>query len=365
MSDNDQYLLIIPNAIIPYGYELTKIMAYPIGFQYRFRFDEKYVDDEVKTKISNLCGKKGLIVIRDKEEARFYPIRYFNLTLARRIGKIFYFEYELGEFIDFSSDENYKSHQLIEFNDKFNEFHKGKFVSNEPGQDMKPLVILNGFKPNIKNEHYVATDKIERDFEQWGNIVTLTKNINFYEGVEFIKLIEADPLKSDGTKSYFRNSFLYVREGEDYKLPILQLVPNKGDHKLLEPRDIEVKSDNKYIEVLRDKARAVGKYDVLTFIFRVKSHSGGKDSFLDVLHTPKSETMQYIEPKYYIPIRIERSYAKLFIKLGIAIVFVVGYGFVHLHPQASIGIMKDISLIGVTIITYELLREIRGFFGRN
>lgn len=373
MSD-DQYIIIIPNAINPYGYELTKIMAYPKGFRYRFRFDEEWVHDEVKSNISTLKGKKGLIVFRDKDEAKFYPIRYFTLTLARRIGIIYYFEYELGEFIDFSSDEIVKSNQLADFNSKFMEFHASKIISNEPGENMRPLVLFTRFEPVIKNEHYSSLDVEEREFEQWGNIVTLTRNIKFYEGVEFIKLIKAEPMKLNGYKSYFKNEFLYLKEGEDYNLMILQLVPKGGIVKP-RPREILVKSDNKYIKILRNRARAVGKYDVLTFLFRVRANTGGHNSFLDIEHTPKAEAEQYIEPKLYIPIRINKSTLKLLIKSVLFLIITSGYILFHIHLPPSLdflknlptllGFLKDASLIGVTIIIIELLKEIRGFLRQD
>jgi len=343
-------------------------MAYPKGFRYRFRFDEEWVHDEIKNNISILIGKKGLIVFRDKAEAKFYPIRYFTLSLARRIGIIYYFEYELGEFVDFSSDENWRSTQLTNFNKEFAEFHGSKFISNEPGKDMKPLVLLSGFKPEIVNQHYGTNDPMDREYEQWGNIVTLTRNIKFYEGVEFIKLIGAEPMKLDSGESYFKNGYLYVKAGDDYKLMVLQHVPKGGQEKS-EPRDIEVKSDNKYIEILRNKARAVGKYDVLTFIFRVRTKSGGHDSFIDIIHTPKTENQQYIEPKLYIPIRINRQLKKLIIKSALCGIFTFAYFFIHFHPQTSLGFLgtflKDLSLIGITVIIIELLKEIKVFLRQD
>jgi hypothetical protein len=374
MSKNDQYLIIIPNAITPYGYELTKIMAYPKGFRYRFRFDEEWVHEEVRNNFLNLVGKKGLIIIRDMDEAKFYPIRYFILKHIRRIGTIYYFEYELGEFIDFSSDEGIKSNQLADFNSKFKEFHKSKIISNNPGEHMRPLVLLTRFELNIKNEHYISSDIEGREFEQWGNIVTLTTHINFYDGVEFIKLIKAEPMKLNGRKSYFKNDFLYLKECEDYNLMILQLVP-KGGLVKPRPRDILVKSDSKYIEILRNRARAVGKYDVLTFLFRVRANTGGHNSFLDIEHIPKTEAEQYIEPKLYIPIRINKSSLKLLIKFALFILFTFGYILFNIHLPTSLvflknlptllGFLKDSSLIGVTIIIIELLKEIRGFLRQD
>ena len=99
MSDEpklENYVVLMPNAIEPYGYELVNILAYPAGFQYRFRFDEEWVQEKLRNNITKLTNKKGFIILRDMVTATFYPIRFCTIKQARKIGKIYYFEYELG-----------------------------------------------------------------------------------------------------------------------------------------------------------------------------------------------------------------------------------------------------------------------------
>ena len=102
----EDYVVLIPNAIDPYGYELINILAYPSGFQYRFRFDEEWVQEKLRNNITKLENKKAYIVLRDKATAIFYPIRFCTIKQANKIGKIYYFEYELGDIIDYDSKEH-------------------------------------------------------------------------------------------------------------------------------------------------------------------------------------------------------------------------------------------------------------------
>ena len=72
----DKHLVIIPNTISPYGYETVPVLATPNGFQYRFRFDEEWVQDSIVHR-PDLNGKKGYIVLLSIYLRLEY--RYMNL----------------------------------------------------------------------------------------------------------------------------------------------------------------------------------------------------------------------------------------------------------------------------------------------
>lgn len=361
MPDLERNIIIIPNTIEPYGYELIKIIAYPKGFKYRFRFDEEWVDTKVSGNIKDLTSKTGVIVFRDFKEAKFYPIRYFKLLKAQKIGKIYYFEYELSDFIDYDSDSNWRSEQINKINEEFTRYHSTTFANNTASNDMKPLVLLSNYSfEDIKNEHYCSSNTEEKEHEQWGNIVTLIKNISFYENVEFIKILDVVSMSQNGGSAIFTKDYLRLLEAHDYKLRILQFIPKGGKQKA-EPRDIEIKSDDKYISIVRGKERAVGKYDVLTFVFRTNERSGGHNSFIDIEHTPKSEGKQYIEPKLFIPVSILKSMRIALIKIALGAIFVGLYIYLNIFPDSKIIFLKDVSIIGTAIIIHELLFEIKDF----
>ncbi len=361
----ENHIVMMPNMIIPYGYEIVPIMAYPAGFIYRFRFDEEWLSDRIKADVSSLSAKKGYIVFRDPESATFYPIRHITIKVAQRIGKYYYFEYELNEIFDFDSNETWRTKQITQFNDSFKSFHESEFKDNIPGKDMKPLVFLTNFAPTINNEHVQFTNPLENELERWGNIISIIKNIKFYENVEFIKILDIVPMKKRDEEVQVKENYLFVQEDGDYKLRIFQLKP-KGSVERIEPKDIEVRSDDKYISVIRNKQRAVGKYDVLSFVFRVHAGSGGQRSYLDVLHAPKTEAAQYIAPTLYLPVAIQGKRKLMVIRILFAFVLVSFY----LFPEAisfisDHRIVKDFAMVLFTISVIDILKEIRDLFKAN
>jgi len=322
------------------------------------------VDAKVRDNLKDLPGEKGIIIFRDFISATFYPIRFFTLLKAQKIGKIYYFEYELEGIVDYDSDETWRRKQIAKINEDFPQYHSTTFKNNIGSKDMSPLVLLSNFSFDVKNDHYCSSDKVEMEHEQWGNIATIIKNMSFFDGVEFIRILDVIPMSNDASAANFKDNSLYLREGCDYKLRILQLVPMGGKQKT-EPRDITITSDGRYISVVRGKERAVGKYDVLTFVFRTNARSGGYNSFIDIEHTPISEGRQYIEPKLYIPVVIEKSIDMAVMKVCLGLIFGALYVLLNVYPQSNWFLLKDLVVIAAAISIHELLYEIRGFFKRN
>jgi hypothetical protein len=392
----DKYLIMFPNMIPPYGYELVQIMAYPSGFVYRFRFDEEWVQEKIKNNdLQFLEGKRGYIVFRDKATARFYPIRYFTILKAERIGKVYYFSYELNNTVDFESKEDLRTKQLDEFNTALTDFHKDELVTNQPGKDMKPIVLLSNFELVMKNGHPSSANALLRENERWVNVISTVKSIKLYEDIEFVKIIEVismkksnhtnvhrhnnsrlhnvyykivdvlSMIKKDYTAANVKDNSLVVSEYEDYKLKLLQYIPTESRQERHKPRDIELKGDDKYVRIIRGRQRAVGKYDVLTYIFRTLPDSGGTKSFLDLEMTLKPGTEPYMESKIFIPIFIKIKIGKVILKLSLAAVFVSVFLAIHFHPNSVLPFLKDVALIGVTIIVMELFMELKGFLRRK
>ena len=82
MAQTDKYIVFIANAIEPYGYEIVNVLAYPPGFKYRFRFDEEWVQDEIKSQIADLTDREAYIVLRDFDKAKLFPIRLCTICDA-------------------------------------------------------------------------------------------------------------------------------------------------------------------------------------------------------------------------------------------------------------------------------------------
>lgn len=368
-NDTDKYMYLIPNTIVPYGYELVHILAYPKGFRYRFRFDEEWVEEKVKNKSSDLSGKEAIIVFRDKEKAKFYPVRYAVIESVRKIADIYYIEYILDEIVEYDSKESLRDKQLQNFNSEFVTYHN-KLDNNKPGEDMKPLVLLSNFDFHLQltNKNFSSSDEPDKDSERFGNVIEVIKDINLYEGFEFIKVIDICSTKDNQLVDVSKKS-LQLKEDTDYALRILQRIPKATQKDRESPNDIELSSDNRHITVVRGQQRAVGKYDILTFIFRTMPHSGGERSFLDIIHMPKKSEAQHIDPKLYIPVSIKKGYRRLFLYSGAILLSILFY-FIpeiiqYVIPNIQKEIIKDVTLITFIISLLDLRSEVSGIFGKR
>lgn len=365
VNDTDRYVYLIPNTVVPYGYELIHILAYPEGFRYRFRFDEEWVAEKVKNKLSTLPKKEAVIVFRDKERAKFYPVRYATIENVHKIADIYYIEYRLDEIVEYDSNEKIRSEQVDNFNREFIKHHS--LASNEPNQDMKPLVLLSNLEPQLTNSNFTSIDPIDKDSERFGNVIEVIKDIRFYEGLEFIKVIDIRSTKENLPVNVSDGS-LQISENTDYTLRILQLIPKFSLQERKTPNDIELLSDNRNITVVRGKQRAVGKYDVLTFVFRASPYSGGERSFLDVIHLPKENESQDIDPKLHLPVLIKKGKRGVWLRIGIMILSTLFYFFPELIqsliPSMQKEIIRDMTLITFIGSFLDLRIKLAGFFKR-
>ena len=361
----DKNLVIIPNTLAPYGYEIVPILAYPNKFRYRFRFDEEWVEPAVFYK-EDMTGKPGYIVLREFETGILFPIRFITVTKCNKIGKMLYIEVQLESIVSLDSVDSHREEQIKQFNSSFLEFHSSVIPENIPSQHMRPLVFLSNYNVDITNEH--KNSGLDEEIESWGNILACFKNVSFFSNVQFLRLIGVEPMDPKHAKADFRDGDLDVKEGADYKLRVAQLIPQTSSPQLPQT-DIELRSDNRAINILRGVQRAVGKYDILTFVIRVNRHKGAGATFLDFIHHPKPDALELGDPHLYIPVKIVKSTHFIILKIISFIFFIALYAgpsLLSFLPDTVVSffssdIIKDISIIGITISLISLINELKSF----
>jgi hypothetical protein len=361
----DRNLVIIPNTISPYGYETVPVLASPDGFQYRFRFGEEWVQDSIVHR-PDLNGKQGYIVLREFKTGHLLPIRLFAVKSFNKIGKIYYIEVILGKLVSFDSEETHRQKQKNSFHKDFLEFNSAIIKSSPSGSDMSPLVFLTNFSLQINNAH--RSSDLDEEMESWGNILTCLKDIDFFTDVQFLRLMSVEPIDIDFGKASFGNGQLALMEGADYKIQLAQFI-TKTSSSSIPQTDIKISGDNRIISVLRGVQKAVGKYDVLTFIIRVNRYQWAGATFLDVQYQPKPTNQEIGEPHLFIPVKILKSPQKLFKKFCLLILFSLLYilpstptllNYCTWITIKKISLLQDISIVGFTIALYSLLEELKG-----
>lgn len=358
-------LVVVPNTLAPYGYELVNLLAYPAGFIQRFRFEEEWVTAGLQ------ATETGYIVLRDWETAKLYPIRKFKLLLKEKIGSIYYFQCELGELFEFDSDEQRRTAQLEEFNREFVGAKTEIRSSNHPREDMKPLVFITGYNPKLDNVNSTApNDQTAKTNEKWGNLLQAIRAISFYGNIEFLRIINVTEHGWPNKIAPIDDHAYVLKRGLNYEVIIAQYRLG-GINNIGVPRDIELIGDNKTVVPIRSKQRAVGKYDILSFVLSVDQNARIKRSFFDLKFTPASDLASYINPFIQVPIKLHTPISGVLVRLLFIVAFITVY-FVPsllttfssiLSPEVfginSTQLIRDLSLFILTVTTVDLLTELR------
>jgi hypothetical protein len=365
MSNQQQeQLVVIPNTVAPYGYELVDILAYPTGFLQRFRFESEWVDFGTKGAAA-AKGSPGYIVLRDKAEAKLYPIRKFSVVSLNQVGSVFYLECELGELFDFDSNKEHRDEQLQEIGQSLSRAHKNISRTNIAGEDMKPLMFFTRVLPNPSNNQPVS-EVAKDEHERWSNIISCVADVKFYEHTEFLKVFPPNEFGNTSCIARTVSSSFELKPGLDYAIQVAQYRPG-GVSKQRCPRDIELSCDGKTVLPVRAKQRAVGKYDILNFVLRVDPSTPAKNSFFELRFTPEDGAEAHINPSLYFPLTIRLPFKRLIRQVALTSIFLGIYLLPNLSPYFSTSIVSffdkefvnDMALVALILTTVDLLAELR------
>ena len=348
-------LYVIPNAIVPYAYETIAILGIPNGFIRRFRFREKWVSEQFKINYKDFINKPLFIILRDFETGSLIPLRSGTVENINKIGDTFFISYKQGPLVEYESNPPTREKQILSFNEQFFEYHRDKIAKN-PNQHIKPLVFGTNFKFELINANYSATDYYEQDLERFENIISCIQSIDIFNGVQFLKIVDLTKMK-DGIPADVKDCHYLLNEGVEYKLRIYQTAPTLLLYNMKEPNDISISSDSKYVNVIQGKKRAVGKYDVLSYIFRTTVNSAAAKTFIEVHFRTKHEDEPFIEPSFNIPVKIAVTINKFLINIFLLILF----GIIYLCPQIlrfstidALVLIKDVAIVGFAAAVIDL-----------
>jgi len=291
---NQSHLLCIISAHIPYKYDLNSILALPDGAPYRARWREKWVQPELRARIqANNNSKKMLLILRDPESERLFPLRWVNITRAQKISTVYFFEYSLKEYVFYPDAEKACIDGIDAFNSAFRSHHQEYFVSNA---DSKLFVFESPIIPEISNEN------AEDGLTLWGRIVRTVSQIETLKGDEFLKIVSIEALGKK--KEHVSNGYLQLNTKSLYSLSIFQLIPHP--HSDPPPQhSLELRAPEEHITILRTRQVAVGKYDTLTFLFRTLNLPNGAPSFLDIKQISNMISTDD-PPSIYLPVYVKR-----------------------------------------------------------
>jgi hypothetical protein len=256
--------------IAPYAYEINNFLGPPDDLAYRFRFHKMWISLENP---SDARGQKGLIVMRDTQTARFYPLRQILIRKVVRVGEIFYFEYTLGATTEFSSEASQRQKQL----DQFNKLIKPALEwPNIPGKNMHKSVFWAGnLAYNIRDDTFTGPDK-ERSLNAWGTLVSTLGELAIFKDFDFWRLLQVEDGagKAAPLVVFSGDRARYVlAAGRTYHITMFQRTsfddPTRSAHHY--SRNLVLNTQLGGLVGIQSVQTVVGKYDWLEFICRTEA----------------------------------------------------------------------------------------------
>jgi len=331
MKTDNIFVIIIVNSIEPYCYELNNIMALPIGFKYRFRYQRnkngEWMPEIKDPKLLLKCD--GLVVLREfQNSASFIPIRHINIYNVLVIGDIVYIEYTLKSRIQFSSNISKRDSQLTTFNNRIITDIKTHLYPNIPGSDLKNLVFFGtDYTYDFTDDDYCGSTEDE-DSNRWGNLVELigtyrNEGITTLKDVDFIKIIDIiddnniqASIVSDKSGNYF-----HLKNKCIYQIRFLQrtYTGRKGTSAVITPRTIELNVGSTELRTIISKIDVLGKYDLLNLSFRTEIAVNKMNTFI-TLHIKRINN-DFSLPLIIVPVQITLSSWEIIISFMSILIF--------------------------------------------
>lgn len=254
----DRTTIIIINSIRPYGYELNNILALPIGFSYRCRFRREWVDLPTP---QGVVGTDGILVLRVFQTAQFIPVRRVKIKSASVVGDIYHIKYQLGDWISLPADEEERRKKIKGFN---------QLLSAALGDAENPA------NANLRRLVFSAAD-LAYDFSQspesnndWGILVNELQTLDLFSDVDFVKIVSLRD-ENGAEASVSPGVGFELANGATYSMEVIQRTKtgSTGNSGVGANRTLRLIFDQTDFYGLQAAQSITGRYDLLTFIFRV------------------------------------------------------------------------------------------------
>jgi hypothetical protein len=345
-SGRDHYCFIIHDNL-PYCYDLNSVLALPSGFRYRNRFSATWVEANLHGDISALEGAEVLIILRVQEQNLLIPARWGTIKVAQQVGSIYYFEYILGDLIQYSENLEERQREITAATRQFAETHVWL-----PGTEG---TALGSSEPSVFRSVAGRGLKVASadDLTLWGNSVAAITTAKIYERAEFLKILGLFDLK--GNASAVADENYRILPNTVYQLRVFQYVPVPGETPTVTPHDIDVATFGDHFVQLRPKQRAVGKYDMLSFELKTRRLPPKERSAIVIPYNPApaapTESGSYAPGALYVPIIIKGRPSVTLLLLIILAAALVGMFAPKVYPGNEVVVRNLSTVIFVLIVS--------------
>jgi len=321
IKEQDNKLLIIVNNIPPYILEIVNILAAPKLSTCRFRYQIKYAP--TISNVNVLAGKFGTIVLRNRGNTQFLPLRKFRCIKSKLVGDVIYLTVELYEISASPAKEEFLTEHRATFDKLVNSAVEP--YPNKLNEDLLNLILFE--EGTIFRKLSVWYDSSDKDeVAHWGNSIKIISAEFGFVDIDYYKVVGLYDSKGENVpfKSISKEKYGYpVSGGEKYVLEVLQrtYTGKTGDSSLSERRFLILESNDEGVVIHKGQKNILGKYDLLNYNINItdKTKSSVVQTFLFTLNANSSISTPSLE----IPLIVKTSLKSKLVKFAFLTAFAV------------------------------------------
>lgn len=313
----------------PYHNDALDLLALPSDLPYRFRYDLKYLPDNLQKEDQLKAVSKALLIhvrttpISKKVPAdiiEHFPIREAKILDVKLVGNFVWIEFILGDWINYKdSQKNVHHNSIVELMPKFQKKELKNTLLLAP--DHKLETLKEDLSEPYENSQVITS---------WSNLITQLMNLPEHENSIFLKFLSIEQIdditKSTKLKPEELGNKIFgfkVSRGKTYRIEVLQRAKDNPNPKF----DLEVFSKNEEISALKKTAKVQGKYDILNFIISIERLEQKRRSFFII--RPEKDTAEKFtvsRTRFNVEIKVPQNTKNLLI-IGLgAGIFISGLG---------------------------------------
>jgi len=381
--NNFRLLYVIANSLPPYGLEASTVLSLVEGAPFRARFPSKWIGQNVRDNLDAIVGSSGIYIFRDFDSGTLTPIRNFIVSRVRIHGDIFLFEYNVGRYIEFDDTPNQRNLQIEQFNNEFIQDHRSIINHEHGGQHLMPLVFFSAFKFEFKR-HTTGPGKFyDSDGASWMATVDEIAKNKIFDNHSFFKIAEIVDTAKESSIA-INEGTIQIEQNKIYEIILICYTPftskafygTKNDEA---PRGIDylpkgavrfrLEVDKAFIFPLLNEATAAGQYDIVKLRFKVLPQRISIITMIGISMLSGHFDDNKQRFAFEIPAFVRANKSLWVASPSILTLFCAIYLFPSAFSTwiegADSRVIRDFSMIAISVTLFDLINEIRNWLKRN
>ena len=267
---------MMTSTISPYCFDIPHVLGLPTGISHRFRYREKWIEPE----LTDIEGSDALIILKHVDAAQkqtLIPICIVEIEGVITDIDITLFEFQFKSYVD-----------------------PATCLSNLQAPAGK-LVFNEDITANPK-------DGME-DSEHLNILLQALGKLECYKDFSFLRVLSVYDSKRRKVlpEKNGAGKFVYkFHPGNLYFLDVMQYIPWEIERTecITKSYNVELKTEENAIQLLRKVQRVVGKYDVLRFIFKIPNKYTTQSTYLELVDN-QTEGAGNRLPSLFLPVEVD------------------------------------------------------------